>query len=128
MEAVFKGSCQALVNEAQNPVGHGGNLPVITGFLRASPVASIGGPTPINRAGKGEKDQSYTWNTSPLLATLATLQTGQVFFFCWTAVYARVVEYGGPGRVGRGFVRRAAQRWRFIVSAEVKKAKQAARR
>lgn len=142
-DAVFKESTQRLISEAQrvgpskkNPTGDGGNMPVDTGFLRKSGVASTDGPTPIDPKGvpprtvKNENGEdvkpSYTFTMGPVAAVIATLEMGMQIWFCWTAAYARVVEYGGINRIGRGFARLAAQQWQTIVSQVAKEARDGA--
>lgn len=126
MEAVFKESCQRLVAQAQTPVSAGGHMPVDTGFLRASGLASSNGPTPLNPEAVGEKDKQYTFNFGQTETVIASLTLGMRFYFCWTAAYAARIEYGFSGQdskgrninqAGRGFVRLAAQNWPMIVRA-----------
>lgn len=116
MERVFRESCQRLVNEVQ------ANVPVVTGFLKSSPVATEGSPTLIRKDAKGEKGNTYTFNLGQPVTVIASLKIGQVFFFCYVAVYARAVEYGGPNRAGRGYVRLAAQMWKSIVAQVAREA------
>ena len=132
MEAVFRQSCQRLVVVAQTPVAHGGNMPVDTGFLRASGIATTQAPVPVNPAAVGEPDKVYEFNNAAALGVLARLKIGQTLFFCWTAAYARRIEYGfngtdSLGRVfnqrGRGFVRLAAQQWQTIVASTAREAR-----
>lgn len=123
MERVFKGSCQRLVSEAQTPVGAGGNMPIDTGFLRSSGIATTDSPTPMNPAHTPDKDKKYTFSMGSAEGVIAGLKIGMTLYFTWTAIYARVVEYGGPGRAGRGFVRLAAQKWQSIVAQVTQEAK-----
>lgn len=111
MERVFRESCQRLINEVQ------GNVPVDTGYLRSSSVATEGAPTPMRADAKGQKGQTYTFVFGQTATVLAGLKVGQTFFFCYTAVYARVVEFR------RGYVRLAAQKWKSIVREVVAEAK-----
>lgn len=118
MEAVLRESCQRLTNAAQ------ANVPVDTGFLKSSAVASEGAPMPMRPDSKGVKGQNYSYDGGQVIATIANLRVGgPVFFFCYTAIYARVVEFGGPNRAARGYVRLAAQRWRSIVSQVCREAR-----
>lgn len=123
LEVVFRESCQRLVADVSVPVGAGGNMPVDTGFLRSSGVGSVGVPTPISATSKGEKGGTYTFSIGQAASVIAGLKVGQVFFYCFTAVYSRVAEYGGQNRSGRGFVRLAAQKWQSIVSQVAQEAR-----
>ncbi|KAF1016181.1 MAG: hypothetical protein GAK31_01670 [Stenotrophomonas maltophilia] len=117
-EAIFKGSAQQLMEEANTPEGRGGKMPVDTGFLRNSVGASTEGPPESG----GEP---------PELVFLG-LQVGQAVWAGWTAKYAMRMEHGFYGedskgrtyaQAGKGFVRAAAQNWAFIVEAVAKQVK-----
>lgn len=97
-----------------NP-GGSGNLPVDTGFLRASLVATQG-KTPPSLVTDNPNGRRKTYNPSSINAAiaLATLQVG--INFTYTASYAYYVEMGARGRPGRRFVGLAVQRWPQIVS------------
>mgnify|MGYP006921370885 CR=1 FL=1 len=99
-----------------NPGGTG-NLPVDTGFLRASLIVGRG---PISAATtkppEDEEGRSYSWNDSGLRLAIEGAPLTGTIEARYTAVYARVAEYGGPGRPGRRFVSLAAQQWQRIVS------------
>ena len=112
MDAVVKSSTQDVVALAQKPVAKGGNMPVDTGFLRASLQSSLNGSTGLTGP------ESYT-------LTVANMEAGDVATFGWTASYARHVEYGTQGRPGRHFVGNAALQWQRIVADNVTKAKAA---
>jgi len=110
MEAAFKESCQRIVAEAQTPVGAGGNMPIVTNYLRSSGVGTIGAPTPMRKDARPEEGQTYTFSMGDVSAVISRLKIGNTFFWCYVAVYARRVEYK------RGFVRLPAQRWPQIVA------------
>jgi len=108
MTAVMRTSAQSVINEAQTPKGKGGNLPLDTGFLRASGQASLDGmPTGPGRLSEGRPDGEDT----SLVINRAF--PGDTIFFGWTAVYARVQEQKN------GFMRRAAMNWRAHVLGAV---------
>lgn len=114
-EAVYKASVQRVIEAAQVPVAAGGNMPVDTGFLRASLVVSLGMDVPAGR----EKPEAiaafnYTAMQVDLVINGATINTP--ITAAWTANYARHVEYGARGRPGRKFRDLAAQRWPSIVA------------
>lgn len=108
--AIFRESAQQVMEQANTPEGQGGKMPVDTGFLRNSSVASTEGP-PDGAGG------------DPALV-FSTVELGQTVWAGWTAAYALRMEHGfygedGLGRVyaqpGKGFMRSAAQNWIFIV-------------
>ncbi len=78
-------------------------MPVKTGFLRNSLIAGLNGST------------SLTGLNSYVLA-IGRMELGDVVFGGWTAEYAAAQEYGSQGRVGRFFMRGAAQQWQAIVA------------
>jgi len=123
LEAVYKQSCQALVAEVSVPVGAGGNMPVDTGFLRSSGIATEGAPTPIRKDAVPEKGHAYIFSIGQAISVISALKVGEVFFYCFTAAYARIAEYGGENRAGRGFVRLAAQNWQSIVARVAREAR-----
>lgn len=113
VEAVVKQSAQTVIEKMQTPVGKGGNMPVDTGFLRASLQASIHQPYPANMPNPGRPKD---WNPSEVVMAIAGFEMGTTLFATYTAEYAGHVEYGARGRPGRGFVRLAAQQWPVIVA------------
>lgn len=124
MELVFKEATQRLVTEVQTTVGAGGNMPVDTGFLRNSVMASTESPVPIDPNAKPVKPPGhepgtviYPYAGGDVTATIVGAKLGQTIWITYTAAYARVQEYR------RGFVRLAAQRWQSIVSGVIRDAK-----
>ncbi len=125
MRAVKNASIQRVIEIAQEPVGGGGNMPVDTGFLRASQRTAIGNVEFTPREPPVERG-TYTWSPDEVSLVLAGAPLEASLSIGWSAVYARRVEYGfsgtdSLGRVynqqGRAFLRRAAQRWPSIVDA-----------
>lgn len=117
--AIFRESAQAVMEEASTPEGEGGKMPVATGFLRNSAVASTAGP-PDGDGG------------DPTLV-FSGIELGQTVWAGWTAAYALRMEHGfygedSLGRVyaqaGKGFMRSAAQNWDFIVDTVAKDVKE----
>lgn len=97
-----------------NP-GGSGNLPVDTGFLRASLVATLGkSPPSLSIDNPGGRRKSY--NPSAINATIAQATLDSGINFIYAASYAYYVEMGARGRAGRRFVGLAVQRWPQIVS------------
>lgn len=93
----------------QTPVAQGGNMPVDTGFLRASLQFAIGqGPRSLtDNPGGG----SFTYNPGDLTLVLLQAEPSDPIEAVYTAKYSSHVEYGTRGRPGRRFVALAAQNW-----------------
>lgn len=109
---------QKTVEFMQTPVAVGGNMPVKDGFLRSSIVFSTGA-LPTTRK-KPEDGVPYRYDGDGLVLTLATAGLDDPIAAIYTAVYARVANYGGPNRPARQFVGLAAQNWlRFVNEASV---------
>lgn len=112
MEAVFKESAQRVFQQVLLPVARGGNMPVDTGFLRASFRTTLNEPTMTLTFRKGP---SGSFSLAPPALTIASARLGDTIYGVFTANYARYVEYGTSRMSGRGFVRLAAQQWQRIV-------------
>ena len=124
LEAVFRQSAQTVANEVRKPKGAGGHMPVDTGNLRRSLIAS-NSEMPTVEPGKtdfADKDQN-------IKLTIAKTKLGGRIYLGFQAVYARRMEYGFTGedslgrtynQVGNGFVRLTAQRWPQIVTQTAK--------
>lgn len=115
MDAVFRESAQRVISEMQTPVAAGGNMPVDTGFLRASLQITKDAPLPLGRAKPAEAG-SYAYNPSAAALVLSGAEIGETIFASYTANYAAHVHYGRAGRPGRQWVTLAAQRWPTIVA------------
>lgn len=107
--AVIRTSLQDLDRAVSLPVSRGGNMPVVTGNLRRSRLASTTDQPTVG--GKEFKDDPG----SQITGVIAGFQLGQKFFLGFQAIYARRVEEV------RGFVRLAAQQWPQIVRAAASK-------
>lgn len=122
-EAVFKESAQDVIEAANRPQGKGGNMPVDTGFLRASVRLSLEGPITAIIEGEGGTPQPIDYT-----ATIANAQIGDTLHAAWTAKYARRINFGfsGEDSLGRSysypgtqFLGLALQKWPQIVNANV---------
>ena len=111
--AVARTAIESTVDEAQTSKFKGGKMPIKTGFLRSTGIASLNrvpsGPD------RGDKKQSYIWDEGFLITILAQLKLGDIFYFGWTAVYARKQE------VYNGFLAGALSNWQKNVDAAVSK-------
>lgn len=107
LTSAYRASIQDLVEEAQEPRGSGGNLPVDTGFLRST------GDAAIDKLPVGESQNpggSFSWSPETALLVINRAQLGDTVFFGWTAEYATYMENR------YGFVRLAIQNWSQIVN------------
>jgi hypothetical protein len=119
MLAVFKKSCEVVINTMQITVNEGGNMPIDTGFLRASLLATLNAPT--NKVTFRDSDVGvHTWSSEQVTLVILSAKLGDSVYAIYTANYAGFQEYGSQGRAGRGFVRLAAQRWPRIVDDVVR--------
>jgi hypothetical protein len=107
MLAVVRQSISEVVEEAQTPVAKGGRMRVKTGFLRASGIATLN--TLPSGQSKGDPKGSYTWKGESINVVLAQIKIGDVFFFGWTARYAKIRE------VYDGFLETSLQNWQSHV-------------
>lgn len=109
MLAWVRTSLQDLDREIALPVARGGNMPVVTGNLRRSRLASTDSmPRAGGREFKADPGAQVT-------GVIASMQIGQRFFYGFQAVYARRVEEV------RGFLRLAVQRFPEIAAAAARK-------
>lgn len=115
MDAVRKESVQRVVTTMQTPVAKGGNMPVDTGFLRSSLMASTTAMPQIRESG-GDTGE-------PISLVIAGWKSGQTFYAGYTANYASHVEYGSRGRPARRFVGLAVQQWQQIVEQVAREAR-----
>lgn len=100
---------QDLDREIALPVARGGNMPVVTGNLRRSRLASTD-----SMPGIGERE----FKADPggqITGVIANLRLGQKFFYGFQAIYARRVEEV------RGFLRLGLQRFQVIADAAARK-------
>lgn len=118
MNALVKQSLQDVIDDAQTPVAKGGRMRVDTGFLRASGQASLNGMPSGPTRGERKEPDSYKYNDNSVIATIGKLKLGNIFFFGWTANYAKYRE------LYDGFLETALQKWPQIVAENVRKIKE----
>lgn len=125
MSAVVKDAIQEVVIDAQTPKAKGGSMPVDTGFLRNSGVYSLNqipkGETTGRERREGEvgvlPEYANPQTGEELNIVLAKMKLKDVFYFGWTALYARKQE------VYNGFVLKAVKKWKDFVEAAVRRLK-----
>lgn len=103
IEAVVKQAAQEVFSIAQTPKAQGGRMPVDTGFLRNSLIATLNGST------VGGGADAY-------VLAVAGAELGDTIFAGWTANYARFMEYGTSKTPANFFMLSAAQQWQAIVA------------
>lgn len=114
-DIVYRESVQRVVEIMQTPRAMGGNLPLDLGFLRASLIAGIGSVQASLTSPPDEKSPvSYDATQINLVIAGATIHDPVEARY--TAVYARVAEYGAHNRPAARFVSLASQQWGRIVS------------
>ena len=112
LELIFKEACQELVTQLNAIV------PVATGFLRASLVASTTAMPMIRQT-----DGDIPGDLGEIVLVIAGAEIGDVLYLGYCASYAAYVHYGANGRPGRPWVDMVAQRWQQIVAAKAAEVK-----
>ena len=108
-ETVWREAVKEVVEQAQLPRGAGGNMPVKTGYLRASIRASRSGvPSPIPGS-RPLPSTTYSYRRSQVHGIIDRTEYGNTIYIGWTAEYAEIQEHR------TGFMRLAAQNWQSIV-------------
>jgi hypothetical protein len=124
MAAVFRQGAQTVANEVRKSKASGGHMPVDTGNLRRSLIAS-NTEMPTVEAGNAD----FADKSQNIKLTIAKTKLGGRIYLGFQAVYARRMEYGFRGedsagrtynQVGNGFVRLTAQRWPQIITEAAK--------
>jgi hypothetical protein len=109
LEGIFHESAQRVTDAMTLARGLGGNLPVDTGYLRASIQASNVAPPPINPGSQGNAGHKYAFNSGPIALVINGTKLGGTVFICATA------NYGTSKQPAALFVEQAAQQWPQIV-------------
>lgn len=123
VRAIRNESFQRVIEVMQKPVAKGGNLPVKSGFLRASLKAAIGKANFVTVANPGAK-LTFRYDDGAIPLVIHGAELTDTIEAVYTAVYARVANYGGENRPARLFVNLAAQQWPQIVAQVAAEAEQ----
>lgn len=91
-------------------------MPVDTGFLRASLLASSDAMPQMNAA-KPAGAGAYSYDSGPIALTINNAPLGGKVYCGYSANYAVHVNYGTGKTPARLFVEQAAQQWPAIVKA-----------
>ena len=114
-DAVLRQSTQEVIELMQTPVSDGGNMPVKTGFLRASLRAALGEPeVPITF--NPNPNGSFAYDQTEISLVLNGAKLGDIVSAVYGANYAEYVNYGTSKMPPRLFVDLAAQQWPQIVA------------
>lgn len=116
---VWQNSVLDFVEYMQLPVYVGGNMPVLTGFLRSSLLCSTSPVAAGTMEKPGGDTMSFDWDPSDVESVILGAKVGQTLYMGYGAVYAGVAEYGGPDRPARGFQRLAVQEWPEILADNI---------
>ena len=103
LEMVFKQSAQDVFSDAQTPRDQGGNMPVVTSFLRNSFMMWL------NNSSSLKSPEAY-------LLTIPRAKIGDVLHGGWSAEYAAAQEFGFGTHPGYAYARKAAMRWQEFVA------------
>lgn len=123
-EHIFKSATQRLVDAMLLSRERGGNMPVVTGNLYRSLLASTSA-MPSVRAGV----QEFPDNSGQVAMTINSANLGDTIYLGFQAAYARRVNYGFVGtdslgrtynQSGSNFVGLAAQRWQEFVDDAIR--------
>lgn len=118
LTAVFRDATQTTVEIAQD------NIPVDTGFARASIRASTEAMPTIDPGATAPKDgSSVPYTGTEIALTIAGADIEDTIRIGWTANYVEFLEYGTSRMPARAFVRGAAAQWPKTVSDSVAKLK-----
>jgi hypothetical protein len=116
MLVVLKEATQRLIEQAQTPIGEGGNMPIDTGFLRASLVVTRNAR--YDGQGRPNPGLKVTYNDAAVAITLNSIKLGDIIHVSWVANYAVFMEFR------YGFARLAIQNWQFIVNQVAREVRQ----
>lgn len=109
MTMVAQEATQRVIDLSTVPKAKGGNMPLVTGFLRASGKLSLTG-MPSGPA-RGDPKQTYA---SPDSVKIAGFQLGRSIYYGWTAIYAR------KQNLYNGFLDKAVSQWQRIVDDTIR--------
>jgi hypothetical protein len=110
LTAVVRPAAQMVAEVVKRPVGAGGRMRVLTGFLRSSLMASTTSMPQIDFGANNAAKQIFAGDDTQINLVIAGYKPGQVIYLGFTAAYAAPREYAD------GFVRLTAQRWPQIVN------------
>lgn len=96
------------------PVDRGGNMPVRTGFLRSTLMASTS-PLAIASLERPDADGPYPYFPTKVERIIMGARVGEKIYLGYLADYVWYAEYGGRNYAGHAFIRLAVQQWPSMV-------------
>lgn len=96
------------------------NVPVDTGFLRASLQGALN--QPANVTDRPNPGGNFTYDGGQISLVIASARLDDVIYATYGANYAQHVEYGTSKMAPRAFVRQAAAQWPQIVDEVAREA------
>ena len=127
MRAILKQSVHDVVNIAQTPKGHGGDMPVLDGYLINSLVSTLNDTI---GSSDGKPDKSGAGSNASVELTISEMELGDQAIFAYTAAHGPRQEFGFSGQdslgrtynqPGNHFVGNATDQWVKIVEGNAKK-------
>lgn len=115
---------QAMVADAQRTVNDGGRLPIRTGYLRASLVATLGEDRPPATS-PPDAGGSFSWDAGQIALVIDGAPAEATLRFTYSARYAARIHFGFDGedslgrrfnQPGRYWVTMVAQNWQRYIS------------
>lgn len=128
LETVIREAGEDFITEAGKPKFQGGNMPVITSFLRNSMASDINGSGNFSTVSPPKDGVLSGDRSGDVILMLQRMKLGDIFHVAWIAVYARRVNSGftGADKLGRVFSQRgahfvemAADMWQSFIDAAV---------
>lgn len=108
---LLRASVQEMTVRVSQPRDKGGNMPIVTGFLRNSGLGSV------NQLPSGISSPD---NATATVLVINRLELGDRYYYGWVADYARFME------AKYAFLRLAQQDWQQIVFEQARKIKDGA--
>jgi len=115
-------SAQRVIEDANTPKAKGGRMPVDTGFLRSSGLASTQSMPQIRADARPGSAAHYRAGEAYSLV-IAGWNGKSPLYYGWTASYAAHVEFGTYKMAPSAFMRGAAAKWGAIVKQVEREAK-----
>lgn len=108
--AVVQQATQSVIKEAQTARGNGGRMPVETGALINSAVATINMPAARNKPSASEISADKWLGEETTTSALLKAKPGDTIYFGWVMEYARAME------ARYSFLGMATQKWQQRVN------------
>ena len=123
-EMIRKASAIELATVMQRPKSEGGNMPVLTGYLRASFTARVNSDPVIGATNYPAPGQTYSYNPGAVNSVISRALPTQSIKMGYQAAYATYQEYGTDKFAPCGFVRLGVQQWPQIIERNTRAVRQ----